>query len=588
MNKNQKIANVIENIITPVILFIFSFYDFNKGIDLCDAGFSMAQFAHFDNYPGREIIPTFLSAMFGSILYKLPMGDTWYGLTFYCTWVIALTLIIAYVMCKKILDWKLVAISEIFALFFCWNPNVVLYDYLSFCLFTLGMSLLSTALLYENKSGFYICAGIVLGLNVFVRFPNITHMASIVLLWYCGYIKRWKINEILKKTLLCIVGYIIGVGGTSLVILQKYGWQEFKLAFYYLFNLSQNTDDYSIFFMATQTLMVVLEYAKYVSGLVIVGVLTGIALNKWEDKKRLIVIISFLVIGCYYYIIAKEFGVFTYNWQSFDSILGITCIFLLWGLGCATWLLFFDKKCDVRIYALMYIGIFFVIPLGSNNNIYLEIMNMFLLIPLTFFLSKEVIVESKKCLKLTWGVHGISAMKVVLVGSLMVMALQAIGFGVSYVFNDVPEHRAEKYRYAGVYSSSERIEMLDEMYKYCETEKLIGCEAIMYCHAPGLSYVLDMPTAIDSTWMDWYTYSVEQFVDSMDNLEKEVISGRKLPIIILDIDRHQYYCGEVVEALQNVDAAALDKMWRLNKFMRDYEYQCVYQNGKFAIYRNIG
>ncbi len=64
--------NKIENLLIPVLLFLFSFYDFNKGIDLRDSGFSLSRYLHFDTYEGSAIISTFWSNFLGHCFSMLP------------------------------------------------------------------------------------------------------------------------------------------------------------------------------------------------------------------------------------------------------------------------------------------------------------------------------------------------------------------------------------------------------------------------------------------------------------------------------------------------------------------------------------
>ena len=54
--------------------------------------------------------------------------------------------------------------------------------------------------LVEEKDKLLILAGMVLGINVFVRIPNLTEMALIIALWYYLASKRQKINVIVQKT----------------------------------------------------------------------------------------------------------------------------------------------------------------------------------------------------------------------------------------------------------------------------------------------------------------------------------------------------------------------------------------------------
>ena len=73
-------------------------------------------------------------------------------------------------------------LGEIIAIGFCWIPAGILYNYLSYFFLTLGVLLLYRGLISE-KDKLLFAAGVVLGLNVFVRIPNVTQMSFIVGVW---------------------------------------------------------------------------------------------------------------------------------------------------------------------------------------------------------------------------------------------------------------------------------------------------------------------------------------------------------------------------------------------------------------------
>ena len=574
----------IQNVIVPIVLFLCSFYDVNKGVDIKDAGYSMNYFLHFDNYPGNRMISRFWSNVVGHLFSLLPGGDTWLGLSLYATSIIGLTVVIAYFVCKRVMDWRMAAVSEIFAIFFCWNPNVILYDYMSFLLFTLGGSLLLIALEKEEKKRYYVWAGVVLGMNVFVRLPNLAEMAAIVLLWYTAFVKKWTWKQAVQRTLLCVTGYAIACVVSIASILKLYGFYELKLCVYNLFNLSQSQDNYGLVYMVTETFRIVVGYAGYLVPLILLALLLGVLLKK-DERRGIVYKVIFFGLTCgYFWLAAKQFKLFNWNFQTHESVLGLACLFLLWGLVCSVLTLIVSKSHNARIYALVFIGVFFVMPLGSNNTIYLEIMNMFLLIPITVFLTANLLNEWKERIPSLTGLAINNAVRVICYASAAVMMVQTIGYGMNYTFNDSIEVKAENYSYAGMYSSEERIALLDEMYAFCEQEELLGKEAIFYCNAPGLSFILDMPSALESSWADWYTFSIVRFAITMEELEWDIDNGQEHPVVILSTPYDRYYRGEDVDWAKYPESMIDDKAWTLNKFLRDNQYERIYVNEEFAIY----
>ena len=108
---------------------------------------------------------------------KLPFGTTLLGIKIYSTLFISATaLLVYYMFCKWMPAW-IVFVGEIIALGFCWIPAGILYNYLTYFLFVLGAILLYQGLV-EEKDSLLVAAGIALGINVFVRIPNLTQILS--------------------------------------------------------------------------------------------------------------------------------------------------------------------------------------------------------------------------------------------------------------------------------------------------------------------------------------------------------------------------------------------------------------------------
>ncbi len=92
--------------------------------------------------------------------------------------------------------------------------------------------------LTEEKKGFLIAAGLVLGANVFVRFSNLPEAVLIVGVWAYGIICRKKIGKVVQETLYCLAGYV----GSLLLFLGyislRYGMTAYPEAIKRLFSMT--------------------------------------------------------------------------------------------------------------------------------------------------------------------------------------------------------------------------------------------------------------------------------------------------------------------------------------------------------------
>lgn len=589
----------IENIVVPVFLAIFSFYDFNYGIDLADAGLFLNYYLYFDSVAGENIIPTYWSNAVGHFFTLLPYGDTWIGIMFYCTIVIMLTVLIAYFFCKKFLDYRIVALAEMVALFYGWGQGAVLYNYLSFLLFELAMVLLFYAIIKDSK-WLYFFPGILLGLNTFVRIPNVTEISAIVAVWFAGFYKKEKISWIITRTILCVAGYLSGIGISCIFIFSRYSIQDFKLAIYYLFSLGQSETNYSIWYMAFQTVQYVLKYSIYllyfIMIIIIAAVLIEIINKKMQNKEILDVtlrrcssVLLCILVWISYIVFSKYFKLYATNYWVMEAVIGLASLFLLWGIVVSVIRLIRAKELRDKLLAILFLGIFYITPLGSNNHIYLAVMNMFLLIPLVIYQTIEI----EKDMSVLWkrvnrNTEAFAlSFRTVLCASAVVMIIQSALFGAVYVFNDIPEEYVTGNSIiSGMKTNSELADSLQGMLEYSEENQLSDKKAIFYCCAPGLSFTLRIESMTSSPWPDWYTYSFDQFYEGLINSYAAAKAG-DAPLIFFDRVYGNHYLGNYEAFLENGGTDYLinsdEKYLMLHAYMKEFGYECVYQDARFFI-----
>lgn len=121
-----------------------------------------------------------------------------------------------------------------------------MYNYLTYLFFTLGTLFLIKGMFAWNKQGKKLfIAGVFLGLNVMVRFPNIVETGMILVLWfYCAITREEFINAI-RKTGVCILGFLVGAGVPYMMISVVYGPAAYFEMIANLFGMTENAADYS-------------------------------------------------------------------------------------------------------------------------------------------------------------------------------------------------------------------------------------------------------------------------------------------------------------------------------------------------------
>lgn len=198
-----------------------------------------------------------------------------------------------------------------------------------------------------------------------------------------------------------------------------------------------------------------------------------------------------------------------------------------------------------------------------------------------------------------------------LVFGLMVF-IQSIGFHAQFVFLDgVWGEKRDTLltgipKVEGIYTNKENAELFLDLEEYARAQNFAGREVILYGEVPGLSYFLDMPTAISTAWPDLDSFRLVQFEQDMEKLEQK-LSGeaaqssgagverreeealQEPPVVIVSSAIAAYW-GEDAEAYQwfGVDTEALDadeKLAVLRQFLEDYGYEETFCNMRYAVYQ---
>ena len=212
----QKTENRLSKVVFPLVLLVFPLLLANQGIDVSDTTYSLGYYRFMEEMDVTWVLATYLANVAGAFLMKLPMGDTLLGMNFYTGLLVSATGLLCYAALSRWMPAWMAFAGELTALALCWCPTTILYNYLTYFLFSAGSLFLGRAL-FTGKSVCYVLAGVCLGLNVTVRFSNLTEAALILAVWFAGWLERAKPAVTVKRTGLCLAGYLAGFGGVLLL-----------------------------------------------------------------------------------------------------------------------------------------------------------------------------------------------------------------------------------------------------------------------------------------------------------------------------------------------------------------------------------
>lgn len=579
---DNKIWNRIVSVLFPVLLVLFALMHIGKGVTVTDTGYNYGNFVFFDTLDDMWKFSTYLAGALGALFTQLPFGQTMLGLNFYTGLIKVAAALIAYFFCVRVCKMRkeVVFIGEMLALGLCWCPTALTYNYLTYLLFSVGAMLLYTALVRE-KNVYFVLAGVTLGLNVFVRLPNLAEMALIVVVWLCGILYRQKPGRVIKNTLFCILGYVIGLVSVFGYILCRYGLTRYTEGIQALFAMTDEAGSYTVKAMIVDMVKVYLQYIGYFVGVaLLVGI--GMLLFKVFGKKFVVVksclfaAVLFAVILLYY-----KRGMFNFNYRAYPAMFGWGVMLLTFCLVLgAIWILFTKKEKEDKIMAAIVCVIILITPLGSNNHLYSPMNNLFVVAPFFINYIWHLLSEQKSCIMIGKAEVSTTPYKITIVILGTVIWFQSVIFGANFVFRDGVNGEMRNAQVqdnavlSGMYTTQENAEKLQELNTYLKENELTGKEAILFGNVPALAFYYELEPALSSTWPDLQSYAFQKFEAEIEALTE----AGKRPIVVVSSNPAD------VGKDENAKESLRKKMQCLEKFMAENSYKQGFSNDAFTVY----
>ncbi len=564
----KKYQAPLEKYFFPLVLLLYPLIGVNQGLDLADTTYGLVNYEYLSLIDPMWALSTFLSNITGSLIMKLPGAGTMLGMNVYCSFIISIIALVPYYLLQRWMPGWMIFIGEFIAESLCWCPRVILYNYLTYLFLTLGALFLLIGLFeWERQTLFLILAGMCLGMNVMVRFPNIVEAALILVLWFFEFIAGSKFLEALKKTFICIGGYVLGLLIPFVIVVIVYGSTAYFEMIGSLFGMTEGASDYTFGSMISS---VISAYLTTASDMVIMipCIAAGIIMfmfvpKKYIMAKKLLYVAGLLILIKFFF----SRGVFTANYQYYDCMFQAAMMFVIISLILAvigsTGVLNGSRYEQTLAFTVLIIIL--ITPLGSNNYTFPVINNLFIVAPVSLWILRRFMQRmGQEQRNFPW-----QAMITMVIA---VVIVQGAIFHYSFAFNDgtsgqIRDSKSAVPKVNGMVTLSENAQSLDELYNVLVSNDLTDSKLISFGGVPGLSYIFDMEPAIDTAWPDLDSYAVSKF----ENQLKRYQSGDELPTLIIGKDMAEY---ANIETKYNI----------LMDYIDSRDYNKVFESDRFTVF----
>ena len=596
-----------EKFLFPVLLVLFPLLKANQGIDLTDTAYSLGNYVFFGENTVLWTLLTFLSNLFGFLLTKLPFGGTMLGMKVYTSLLISGMALLGYRFFRTKMPAAVAFLAEIAAIGMCWCPSVILYNYMTYVLLLVAVILLFRGLV-RKQGGFLLAAGIVLGFNTFVRFPNNgLEVLLILALWYYGYLKKKTFAEIAKETGICIAGYLAGFVIVLVGMMALYGAGTLGTMIEGVFGMAGSASDYTFGEMVGMILDAYLHGARWMAYMVLC-ILPGVPFFAIQ-KERFLLLRKVIYCGCiaFLFLVLGKWGMFNFKYYQKESALQWGVIFLILSLIVCGWMMLGKMAdCEWKLIASLSLIVILITPLGSNNYVWPALNNLFFVAPVTFWMIYRLARWGRPYLDVTEKVP-VFSVKAMTAAMVLAFLIQAIGIGCHYVFLDGEDGLRRDTEVAGsqvlqgMKTNAANAATLQELNTFIlDHEEYQNRKLILYGNIPGVSYYLNMAPAVYTTWADLDTNSLRLLQEDLDELSDSMTEENR-PLVIFseeimsqarelqggnNSDMEVQMQESVISDDENQQSTAWEqKLSVILNFMDENSYEKVFENEKYVVFK---
>lgn len=563
-----------------VFLFLYTFRKVNQGIDVTDTGYHFSNFKYMSEMDPMWIFSTYLASVLGHLFTLLPGGGTLLGINMYTSLLPALLGIAAFIFCVRVLGYSVLEsfTGVLVALALCWCPTTCVYNYLTFLFFCLGAVFLYIGLVREQDR-YLTLAGVFLGMNVLVRFPNLAEAALILVVWFACFLRKQQAKQYVYKTWSCLMGYLLGLGIVLLQIHIQYGLGAYTDGIIRLLGMTSDASDYTLYAMIYNLIQAYLFSGKWVLIMAVCVGLGVLGFMVFRDRFTKVKCVGYAVCCI---VLMRWFygqGMFSCSYDGYGAIFHWGAVALIAALLIAVRDIFSKKTSEKeKLFAAILIIIIGITPLGSNNQLYANINNLFLVVPYVLHAVSRIHASEKNAVT--------QPLYIMSMTCTVMLVWQSLQFGNVFVFRDGIPRNSEVTRISTVAhmkTTKENAEFLNELGAYVFKAGLKGRQVLLFGDVPALSAYLEMPFVM-SPWPDLPSYSNETFKTELEKVLEHIDESR--PVLIFGAEFYDFLTCQLedVEKINAYEEKHGFKISLLRDMIEQNDYICTFNNEAYAVF----
>ncbi len=497
MNRSYPFKMKIFTFLSPkkviILIILFPLLFIWQGLDFSDTGHFLTTYQQIFNDPesiyGLNL--SWLTNIIGGIWVYL-FGDLFglLGVNFAGVLTVYASLWVSYLILKPYIDKRILLVGLLFTLVFTKWSYLLSYYNLSSLFFVLSAFFIVNGL-KTNKCWQIVLSGLITGLSIFIRFPNIVGFSLILVITLFAKLNKVKIKSLVIQLISFIFGYIVSIL-LAFLIMKIIGHYDLVInSFKKISPLLAETSDQHSFNSLTRILYIeLLKTIAFAVIIIIFVLLTPKILFCFKNRyiRYSFVILPIIIISSLY-AFALWNGFHISNFLVFFIFSVLLTILMLYVTNIE------KSSNEFRMIAFTAILVLIVPVIGSSSGFFMSVNNMWLAFPIAFAYIwglKEIKIElnTKHDTSSSYSNFTLDQKETELIRKISITLFVILSLISSFIFTqrDVPNRFEMRYsvdnsRLRGIFTNKDRArvvrELLNEVENYVkEDDYLLAYEAI--------------------------------------------------------------------------------------------------------------